>query len=585
MELPTYEELTILLQRERREKEEAYEKLENEKQIHLEFERELEQKIEEEKQIHLESERKLEERIHKLENNSKFLEELYQDGIKTELFFVKTVSEKTTHKSDHEEIYVHKSNRQFSILSNIDDYINYSDLNSIPSEFLNHCFQNKNQIHFADEDEIKIVVMKYINDIIKGSYLGIKTSNGSIRVNSEDGVMNKKGELKQNQRPDIWILFYLNHMCVATAEIKCPLNFTIFEDAHVVGQSYDYIMKQNSFYGQRFPFVIVTTLEGWKIFWLNDTDDCARSTKLIKNDFSEKWSRFTSTNTKNSNREICSSIIYKHTDPNLARIILSVIVKAYESPNRPVPMFSVSRTYIRLTESDWKWTNYTENDLENLNNKVTLDVKRNKKIGFTVLKYFKAGNYSKVRLAISDGGNIVILKEFLNDDKDINQELKCWRTINNINSVYLIDLVKNKTLVMPLVFNFHIDTQRKIISIPLDLKIWSVQDKVIPAELPLRLKNINNQILDYKNNNCYNLMEICQRAINKCAAAGYIHNDLELRHIALYPIIIDEYLKEMEPVMIDFEYMIPTEDYYEALNTMNERLDNILKTYENYTFE
>ncbi len=50
--------------------------------------------------------------------------------------------------------------------------------------------------------------------------------------------------------------------------------------------------------------------------------------------------------------------------------------------------------------------------------------------------------------------------------------------------------------------------------------------------MPEKLQIINNQLSKEK----FNLKDIADRAIEKCANNNYIHDDLHLRHIAVRPI-------------------------------------------------
>ena len=78
------------------------------------------------------------------------------------------------------------------------------------------------------------------------------------------------------------------------------------------------VLKQKNFYNQRFVFGILTTLDEWKICWLNDTDKCARSDEIIQDTFISRFQ-------PNLEREIYSSKVYKHTDPDLTRVLLSAM--------------------------------------------------------------------------------------------------------------------------------------------------------------------------------------------------------------------------------------------------------------------
>ena len=204
---------------------------------------------------------------------------------------------------------------------------------------------------------------------------------------------------------------------------------------------------------------------------------------------------------------------------------------------------------------------------------------------FTVIRYFKGGKYSRIRLAISDEGNLVVLKEFLDDNDICYQEEKCWREINEVDDIYVNIIADRNTLVMPLVFHIHDDKLRKQIHIPIDLRKWSVEDKAIPGIIPEYMEQINIELQKFY----YNIEEISMIAIDKCARSGYIHKDLELRHIGLLPIFNknnDNIIDYMEPVFIDFGIMEKCDDYNKAKSEMLNDFNNLIQKYtlKGYTF-
>lgn len=378
-----------------------------------------------------------------------------------------------------------------------------------------------------------------------------------------------------------WIVIKNDHRAKTAGEIKVPKTVNensvdaIRED-QTIGQIYDYMMSQKHFYNQKYVFGILTTLDEWKFCWLPDTDECAREDFLLPESHVSQF--------KNKPREIHSTKIYSHRDKNLVKIILSIIIKCYYSPCYPVSIFSVKRTYVRLTKTNWKWVQYKGKFLDKLNTNITLDVYPNSTVGFTVLKYFKGGNYSKVRLAISDEGNFVILKEFVEDifDEVIDNELYCWIYGNQINNVYIETICNKKSLVMPLAFNIHKDDIKKKLYIPLDLKIWSVEKNVISDMLPDKLEILNNQLKEFTNDG---FEYILRTAIEDFARSGCIHKDLEVRHFALYPVIENGNIIRLKPILIDFDHVEINKTYQEAFSYMNEVVNKIIKNYKNYSFE
>ena len=571
-----------IIERERQERDEIIERKRQERDEIIERERqERDEIIERERR----ERKKAEETRKKFSKENKFLRELYELGMPN-LRFMKTVTKDTTHTSDHEAIYYNKSNSVFNILSNLDEYINEDILDLRTSSFLNYCMTQEYCIQYADEAEAKVKLEMYIDDLINCTKIPIKASNGSIGLKFEDNVLSTKtSKYKTSLTPDLWCIMKNDFRPIFVVEFKIKEieeriknnNIkSIIEYDEVIGQIYDYLMKLKNFYGQRYVFGVITSLYEWKICWLNDTDKYA-AREYVKG-LGLKSSRYS----QNSEREICSTEIYKHNDKNLSKIIISAIAKSYESPYYPVPIFSTNRNYVRLIENNWQWTRYDEITLSKLNKNLTLNNMRNNKVGFTVLKYFKGGRYSKVRLAVADNGSFVILKEFDDDisNQSIETEYNCWVYGNKIMNVYIETIVNRRTLVMPLVFTVHEKNGK--LYIPINLQIWSVENGAIPDILPENLEKINIQLKNY--NNYPDLEELCEVAIDKLATAGYRHKDLKYRHLGVYPVIRNGKLVRVEPVLIDFDVVDSDLTYDEAYSLMKLDAELIVKEYNSLEY-
>lgn len=596
-----------------------YEELEELKIINKKLEKkaekleELEQKVEKLEELEEKNE-ELEEKNKKFMNNNFYINMLYYSGIK-KLSFYKTVTNVTKPKTTHKPVIQNNNNKIFNILTNIQDYINTDNISEISSSFLNKCKYDNYAIEFGDESDIQSYINLYIADLIISSTLKLKTTSGSAKNMTESN--NKRN------KSDIWAILRDDYRPILPVEIKPPIptsdkkneqtNNDVFNNK-ISGQLYDYMITLKYFYNQKYVFGILTTLDEWKIYWLPNTDNCAENDTLFN-----MYEDIENEVINIRGRIVHSSRIYKHTEKDLAKVLLSVLVKCYYSPKFPVELVSDKRIYIKLTKDTWKWVQYSSDFINKITNNLKLSFPDNRVTNFSVLRFFKGGEYSKIRLILANNGSIFVLKEFLNsendydkdrgekdendeiiinddddsyeidDDNDENfceqarQEKKCWQQINNIPDVKLIKLVRRDCLMMPLVFHIHVDRQNKIISIPLDLKLWCVDDKAIPGELPPILENLNDQLKNFK----VNIHDVIDDAIYRCAKQKYIHNDLEFRHIGLYPVIekiegSNFYkIKRLKSVLIDFEKMKKVNSYSQAMDKMDKRIDDLYKEYKN----
>lgn len=549
----------------------------------IEIAEERAEKAEREAEIEIEKAekkaKKIEKEIRKIKKEVKFTDELYEYGIPN-LIFTKTVTDSTQYTSKHEEIRNEFINSKISIIDNIDDFINHDSLKNKPSTFLINCMEKKGFIDFDSELTIQKIVDMYFNDLIKCTNLNLITIGGTTSGIENSDELNNNINNNKFLKPDLWVVIDNDYRPVLVIEVKSPCDTNSrakskINDKKITGQLYNYMLKLKSFYGQRYVFGIVTTLDEWKIYWLPDTNDYAQENILNHLDI-----ELYDNNEDNENREVYSSRVYKHNEKDLSKLIITIIAKSYYSPKQPVSLLNEKRTYIMLKKDSWRWIKYEKNDLTLLSNNMNLNISHGNATDFTVLRYFKGGVYSKIRLAISNKGNIVVLKEFLEDDSNLEQEKKCWKEINDVKTNIKI-LNKTKTIIMPLAFHAHIDNKKLNIYIPLDLKIWSVQEGAISDDLPEFLENINQDLSEY---NLPSLREIAEEAIDKCANSGWIHRDLEFRHIAVLPIIENNRLIYLDPIFIDFGIMEKSSNKIEAKKIMMKKLNKLFYKYGNYSF-
>lgn len=563
-----------------------------------------------------------------------FVGGLYNNGM-DDFDFCKVGTDNTKHKSDHHSIELENTGNQVPILENITDFINSENFN-IPSSFLSTCKNRKNfksgkyRIEYTNEGYIQSLITLYLQDIVNLLNIGAKVIHGGTIGTVDEDHKNSVS------RPDVWIILDNDNRPILVIEVKSPVDLALLRSlrknsntepgkpkrgrprkndendpelspllhSKVIGQVFDYMMGIKSFYNQKFIFGIVTTLEEWKFLWLIDTDDYANELNISDNydvnfekfgegsQYSCDDLKFYGSSSETSSdirdikpdlsvkREVCSSVIYRHSDPDLTKIILSIIIKCYHSPRGPVQMFSRYRNYIKLTENNWIWTRYEKTELEMMAKDANLDILTNNFKYYNVIRYFNGGEYSKVRLAVSNEGNLVVLKEIIGDeDGALEKEMKCWHEVNNCRDVNIQIVNGVKTLVMPLVFNIRIDEDSKKIYIPLDLNLMS------NTKLPKSLENINKYLKQKQNE--LNIENIANEAIENCEKARWEHNDIMLRHIAVLPYFEyddnDDVILNLYPVLIDFESVTRLKRF--DTSEMKSRINSMIEYYksEGYT--
>ena len=582
-----------------------------------------------------------------IENNNKIIENLiplkniYSPGL-PHIPFVKVCTEPTTHKSEHfNDDLVNYNKQKFKIIKNLKQFLNLENLENLSSQFLEIVRESKYVIEFGDEGPIQGLVGSYFFDIIRSTKLrydltikdvlsvgvGVEddgridfeinhdgnlceyiederfTYNDSeydeilyddylnpqnklsSHIKEHKKITSKEKEKKEKERiekkrqtnkPDLFILMDSQNRPILAIEVKSPdENGEILNNQFVQAQMFDYLVSLKSFYFNGVVYGILTTMKHWKICWLDDTNNSAISDRILKTVTAKKIIL--------KNKIMYSSEIYQHNHKNLAKIIVSVIMKSYYAEIDPVNLFDVNRTYIKLTSENWMWKRYNLEQIEKWYQDVNFrfphdGIGAGNSKEFSILRYFKTNKMTKVRLVISGAGNIIVIKQIL-DEQIIQQEMDCWISINNVTEVKIITLNSRPCLIIPFVFNasykYDNNLDKFVSYFDFDLKYWCFQDRNVHSDIPNKLKKIQLQLEELNEKYQYKVDEVAKIAIKNAASQKYVHYDLEFRHIALLPVFEDEDLVELKPVLIDFGIMLQNIDEIDAENMMFSRFQYI----------
>lgn len=429
-----------------------------------------------------------------------------------------------------------------------------------------------NFINEADPEYDEILQRELLNPQSELSrFINLDKKNSTRKSNVPKDKQEKTKLKRITNRPDLFIIVNDQKRPIGILEIKSPDKFGyILNDVNVLSQLFDYMLSLKSFYFNGVVYGIITTLKHWKICWLSDTNSSAINDRILK--------FFPGKRVILKNREFCSSPIYPHNHKNLAKYIISVILKSYYSEVDPINLFDTNRTYIKLNQENWIWKRYNTEQIEkwyeNVNFKLP-HVEDDHSKEFSILRYFHTNEETKVRLVVSNGGNIVVIKQF-EDDNLVKEEYKCWIKINQVKDVNIVTLNNRECLMMPFAFNasyeYNDELQSWVSYFNFNLDYWCFQDKNINSEIPNKLKQFELQLKELNTQNHYKVDEVAKIAIANAAFNKYIHDDLEFRHIALLPIFDNkDNLIDLRPILIDFGIMSKVQTMKEAeIKMLNE---------------
>ena len=158
---------------------------------------------------------------------------------------------------------------------------------------------------------------------------------------------------------------------VKTSATTSPLSK---EKEKILCQVFDYLVHLKNYTGRSDVFGILTTYHEWRVVWLPECDEAARSTETTPAnrriqgpiaqlpDHPPNWSDpdqssqfLPAQNSQESEipQHLFSTRIIEWNNPDLPHTLLSVIQKMRSSPMNPVSYFTLSpgRSYIYLTNS------------------------------------------------------------------------------------------------------------------------------------------------------------------------------------------------------------------------------------------
>uniref|UniRef100_A0A6C0AE11 Protein kinase domain-containing protein n=1 Tax=viral metagenome TaxID=1070528 RepID=A0A6C0AE11_9ZZZZ len=468
----------------------------------------------------------------------------------------KTAANPTPYTSKREKIHIKKKLK--IIPQNIEDLkLNMKKINLNNSKFFdkNTYFKEK-IIRYSSENTIQRLVYDYMTDIFDilelTEYVNLFDTPSIVTAISED-------ELKKMNYPDVIIIRTKKNKPIIAIEIKKPHEDNngknVLNDDNVIGL--DYMLSIKSFYNQKHVYGILTSLSGWKILSLPEEDEI---------DF--------------NSRIVYESKIYDFSDPNLAKILITIINKSLDSAYYPIKIFDEKRNYIEYSLKGCRWKRMDKKELNSLDKNINLDIYKNcEKLTYTIYKFFQTGRTNQTSLIINNCCSIGVLKQFFGDEENkeefkiFKHEAKMWKKIYNINTE--IQVINDKpTFITPLIFTleeqYNSDYEHYEVFFRTDLMKIFTYEGAIEGELSISLRTIQSKINTYSQD--MNILESAKYAINELAKKNYIHKDLKWEHIGLYPILKNGIIVKMEPIFIDLE-SIKKKKMEKAEERMMEKLD------------
>ena len=392
---------------------------------------------------------------------------------------------------------------------------------------------------YSTEHDVQHHCMRVLEDILFATRL-----DKTLSLRSELAISDIK--------PDFWVISNERGFPVGVVEAKKPSKEAGRLESDInYGQLFDYMLRIRSFHGLKKVFGILTNFNEWQICWFPDTDDFAASSSTtllapLPVDIGETTQSLLIV----PGRELHVSDMYtRENAKSLALALCSVMMKMRAcalSGIAPVPLYSTDRLYIAMNEETWIWEprigSFNELSFE-------IPAKNTKK--FFLLRDFHGGADGKVWLTCNTSGRMAVVKLFHKDRVTaMADEVSCWHKCG-FASVFGTTLSKRPAVVMP--FGFTFDSSKSI-----DNTWWC-------GEPGGRFPPIAGFEEAHKAAMELNPAVVLQECIHRCANALLVHEDIEWRHVAVFP---TPSLKLLDYSFIDLSRMKPANSVKEALEKM-----------------
>jgi hypothetical protein len=361
-------------------------------------------------------------------------------------------------------------------------------------------------------------------------------------------------------RPDILVVS-VDNIPLLIVDVKSWRESHILDDPKVKGQLYDYLLSARVNFGAR-PLGMLTDVGRWRFGWLQ-----SESELVVGGSESAGV-----TNTED--RILCVSPIYECTDANLVRRIVTAIRKSASAPKARISL--IDRSLVTFDAATWlwgKWVDYSK-DLR------TADFS-------LCFAYYKESNFHYVlRMATSSPRHCVFIgvPQCLRKGVVPVVVYKLMRPMEGKDGRWQYDpgleasaverqhaeyqrwlffwgvrAVKLKVYTLPALALPFVLTARDAHTFPTTaegiaalLLGPAAHESDISALQPLALK-----LQQAVESDGWSPSEALQQATNVMAQKGFVHTDLQWRHVGLLPEFDTSSgaIVSMKPVLIDLEYV------------------------------
>eukprot|EP00981_Chlorochromonas_danica_P013375 scaffold6281_cov207-Ochromonas_danica.AAC.5 len=353
----------------------------------------------------------------------------------------------------------------------------------------------------------------------------------------------------EKQRADI-VIFKCGGQLVGMCEVKKPSKSpspSDLQNPQLDTQVCNYLQLMRSVHGCKCPIGIVSTYEHWIVIWLDTSHALATAKEMQPNLVSQP--------SQSDTEPLYCSKIVSRTDRDLPLFLATALVKMVNGETENIEVLfrtsgSNGRKFGKVTCND-SANKFCWEALPPLL-KPTFELPPPNTTQFYLLRDFHGGADGRVWLACSATGKLCVIK--LSTTHDFKVEADHWCKIWDVRARCTL-IMDAHALIMPFAFHAVLCHGNKVVFRPLNnwcgssYENISLQDFVDNCDIESTIdgKELEKWFGDP--------LSAALEAVSSMAHAGFVHNDLAWRHVALLPIkqepLDTKPIWTVKPILID----------------------------------
>jgi hypothetical protein len=390
------------------------------------------------------------------------------------------------------------------------------------------------------------------------------------------------------QTVDLGIIRSVSGSIVGFVEIKRPSVNSIETDKRsltrkeLMAQTANYLFELRYSFGVAYPIGIVTNYRTWTVCWLKETIGLAGETDV---------DTFKSSSPGSLEIAEVETLYYHgpvmtHNDPKTVELLVTALQKMSLVSTQFPHTDLFERQFVITTKNSYSW-----GKLQKMSFTYTMPAKNTR--NFVLVHSYHHGGDGRVWLSFSKKGSAVVLK-FPHEKKYADKEANLWKKVWKVDAAFCCPLNGQSAIVIPFAWHCrpNYDDDDKVSSIRFSRVHDWVSDQT--GESPAQNIVVKE---DEELEKCladFDPVKVAFEAIVTMADAGYKHEDLEWRHVALLPVskkrMFGKVQWSLRPILIDLtrHSSVKNKDHVkQQMDYLMSQLDDSLyrsykSSYENY---